>query len=141
MSYLPVYIVQYRREKGPYHWSIFVEKDAEALDGAIFDIQGTPENFTFRSKGKASMKRSTAYAGRVCVGSTLGTDQNLGKVEKALKEVTIVHNDENWNCQNWVLEGLAMLTKKKLLVLNKEPANVMRHLSEEEIREALGSQK
>jgi len=84
------------------------------------------------------MKRSTAYAGRVCVGSTLGTDQNLGKVEKALKEVTIVHNDENWNCQNWALEGLAMLTKKKLLVLN---ANVTRHLSEEEIREALGSKK
>jgi hypothetical protein len=131
---LPVYIVHYRRE-GPYHWAIFVEKDAETLTGAIFDIKGTPEDFTFKSKGKAGLKKSTIYAGRVYIGKTLGTDQNLGKVEKALKEVTIVHNDKNWNCQNWVLEGFAKLTQKKLLV------DVPRHLSEEEIRKELGSQK
>jgi hypothetical protein len=41
MSYLPVYIVLYHRDKDPYHWSIFVKKDAEALDGAVFDIQKT----------------------------------------------------------------------------------------------------
>lgn len=78
------------------------------------------------------MKRSNTYAGRVYVGRTLGTDQNLGKVEKALKDVTIVHNNQNWNCQNWVLEGLARLTQKKLLVETQ-------HLSEEDIRKELGS--
>ena len=108
------------------------------MDGAIFDIQGTSDTFAFKAKGKASLKRSAAYAGRVGVGSALGTDQNIGKVEKALKDVPITHGNEEWNCQNWVLEGLAKLEKKELLVLDE---NVTHYLSEEEIREALGSQK
>ena len=137
-TYLPVYVVHYRREKDPYHWSIFVEKNAETLSGAIFDIQGTPGNFVFKMRGMGSMRRSGAYAGRVHVGNTLGTDKNLGGVERALREVVIHKDEKGWNCQNWVLEGLAKLTEKKLLVLDKD---VPHHLSEAEIREKLSTQK
>ena len=139
VTYYGVYVVQYSAEHpdDPHHWAIFVEKDAEKEEGAIFDITGTSANYVYRHKGRVSLKRSNKYEGRVAVGSMLGTDKRDGEVDKLLKAIPIVHNDPRWNCQNWVLEALHKMEQKVYLELDKEPDHITRYLTDAEIAAAL----
>ncbi|EPS98087.1 hypothetical protein FOMPIDRAFT_1051838 [Fomitopsis schrenkii] len=133
-----VYVVQYYAKDAPHHWAIFVEKDTDKEEGAIFDINGNTTNYVYRHKGKVSMKRSNTYEGRVAVGSMLGTDKRDGEVDKLLKNIPIqFHNDPNWNCQNWVVEALAKMEQKGYLELDREPDHVPKYPTGAEIAAAL----
>lgn len=138
-TYYGVYVVQYSADHQgePHHWSIFVEKDVEKEEGAIFDITGNSSNYVYRHKGKVSMKRSNKYEGRVAVGSMLTTDKRDGEVDKLLKALPIVHNDPHWNCQNWVLKALHEMERTGYLELNKAPDHIREYLTDEKIAAAL----
>lgn len=142
MSYIGAYVVQYRAEGDtPWHWSVFFERNPDLEEGAICDIQGDIHQYTFRWKGKVSLKRSKLYAGRVAIGSVLNTDKRLGDIEKVVKGIPIVQGNPSWNCQTWAKSAVQAIQNKGYLELNKPPDNLTRYLTGAEIEEALEKQK
>lgn len=103
---LTIYLATYHRGVGkPDHWGILVATSETAEDGQIFQIIHGRPFFEYRSDDhlppSSTLKKCPAI-GKVKA-------RKIDTIAKALGEIRVVNDDENWNCQNWTREAIAML--------------------------------
>ncbi|KAF9052470.1 hypothetical protein BDZ89DRAFT_1056820 [Hymenopellis radicata] len=94
--------------RGAKHWAIVVMPDLAKLAGTAYQISGGTETYEIKMPEHTDLIETPTYMGRAYVGRV---DRNkIEGCENSLRSILdntpVTLGDLNWNCQNWVVEGL-----------------------------------
>jgi len=94
--------------KGAKHWSfLLLKSDGVAV---AYQLTGSTKTYEFKKPEEVIIKKTQTYLGKVDVGCIDIAKQN--DLYNVLNKVNIKRGDVNWNCQNWIIEGLKALNKE-----------------------------
>lgn len=91
--------------KGAKHWSFLLEIDNQRA--TTYQITGSTNTYEIKSPEDVVVARSSSFLGKVDVGQ-VETSQ-VDRFWQVLQSVPVKRGDLGWNCQNWIVEGLAAL--------------------------------
>ncbi|KIJ67987.1 hypothetical protein HYDPIDRAFT_25439 [Hydnomerulius pinastri MD-312] len=112
----PIEVVQFwRGEKAPgrpfpLHWAIFVRTFPGR--GNYYEVVGNTDTFTPTVTHNVPERNPSAWRGTHVVGFV--APSHLHVLERHLGQVPVVRHCREWNCQNWVYDGLKRLNWENL---------------------------
>jgi hypothetical protein len=75
-----------------------------------YQVTGSTNTYDFKKPEEVIIKKTQTYLGKVDVGCVDEAKQN--DLYEVLKRVEVKRGDVNWNCQNWIVEGLKALNEE-----------------------------
>lgn len=99
--------------RGAKHWAIVVIPEPAKLVGTAYQISGGTETYEIKDPEVTDLLDTPTYMGRVFVGKVNknrinGDDQSLWAI---LGSTPVTLGNLDWNCQNWVVEGLQRMKR------------------------------
>ncbi|OAX40092.1 hypothetical protein K503DRAFT_799096 [Rhizopogon vinicolor AM-OR11-026] len=113
-AYYNVEVVQFwRGQKAPgrpypLHWAIHIPTGPGI--GHTYQIIGNTDNYTLHFQRNQPHQDPDAWRGSFTVGR-LPVHQ-LAQFEALLANIPVMRNEQRWNCQNWVWDGLRYLRQQ-----------------------------
>ncbi|KAG6813702.1 hypothetical protein H0H92_008109 [Tricholoma furcatifolium] len=138
MGSMPLIVAQYDLQGHPRrteHWSLVALSDAQ--NGYEFELSGNWNNFQYKAGRITCFGRTPALRGGCHVGSV-----PPGRIEwlrERLRDVEVVYNDVNFDCQDWVLGALRMLQADGMGIRLTSEVNIRRELAVERVRQNPGN--
>ncbi|KAH9897644.1 hypothetical protein C8Q73DRAFT_787901 [Cubamyces lactineus] len=102
-------IAQYDRRgfpQGYEHWSLVAAVPTKE-EAYIFDVVGNTDTFTYQTKAKVRLLRSSSLCGGYVVGEV--DETYVDWLKDHLATIPVVRNDPTWNCQVWVISAIREL--------------------------------
>jgi hypothetical protein len=98
----------------PYRWAFFLETDERTRQGLLYEICGIRGSYWYWGPQRSYFLDPEQIRIVMIVGQI--TPDQVARLNDLIEQVK-VFNDElsDWNCREWVLDGLASL-KKEMLV-------------------------
>lgn len=99
-----------------YHMEITVNLGTRAGKpvGNIYHVKGSQAQWKYEALADISYTSPANWAGSFEVG-TIRHDQ-MNMLAEVLAGVPLKMGDSNWNCQDWVLNGLQLLKKRGIAI-------------------------
>ncbi|OJA13696.1 hypothetical protein AZE42_10924 [Rhizopogon vesiculosus] len=113
-AYYNVEVIQFwrgQRAPGrpyPLHWAIYIPTGPGI--GNTYEILGNIDTFTINFRRNQPHQNTHAWRGSFLV-CRLPIHQ-LAQFETLLATVPVMRNDQRWNCQNWVWDGLRCIRQQ-----------------------------
>jgi hypothetical protein len=105
----PIWVVQYYRGDLPWHWAVMLrysyDENEKCTTGLAYHAIGNMD--TFRYNGgfvPTELETSADYRGYVEVGTL--HEKDLDRFNELMETVPVLRNQDNWNCQNWVMGAI-----------------------------------
>lgn len=136
MSHFPLIVAQYelhghKKGRNYKHWSIVALRSAQ--DAYVFEVIGSTGSFVYTPKHVSNFDTSRRFRGGYKVGEIPSNWMNW--MSDKLQEVTVRNDDEEWDCQYWVMDALRLLRDTEGIITgNIGRTHIIQELSLDEER-------
>ena len=105
MSFHPLIVAQYDLQghhRRTEHWSLVVMFNLN--DAHVFEIIGNTDTYEYVPRPIARFSSSNKLRGGCQIGMI--RRDLIGWLEVRLRQVQIIRNNPQWDCQDWVMEAI-----------------------------------
>lgn len=101
--------------KGAKHWAIILipSTSSDLVAGTAYQISGGTETYELKTPEYVDLLGTPEYMGRINIGTI--TAEDGGRLREVLDATPVRRGFLDWNCQNWVVEGLKRLADGGIL--------------------------
>lgn len=132
MTSYPLLVAQYAiigHPRRTEHWSLVVLVSRD--EGYVYEILGDWSDFAYHVRYVEHFLESSSFRGGCIVGQVPGNMESIFRLERSLEVVSIIHNDSNFDCQDWVLEAIKLLRGTGVINPETDEAMIRNELQDE----------
>lgn len=132
----PLIVAQHRiygHKRRTEHWNLALLKSQD--EAVVYEVRGNQDSFTYITERVGRFSRSPMFRGGYLVGY-IPNNKAAAWLDQQLCAVSVNRGNDNWDCQNWVMDSLRMLKKTHQGVITQDISEdtIRRELSEEDDR-------
>ncbi|KAL6306199.1 hypothetical protein BKA93DRAFT_841997 [Sparassis latifolia] len=94
----------------------------------MYHLKGSTAGYNFEVRENVPITYTSKWRGSLFICNI--PEEHLGGIQPTLNDnVKVIWNDDNWNCQNWVLSALRLLQSKYKYDISKRYTESLSSLS------------